>query len=404
MRLALINGFNYYAQSYDFARSLEKSRVQVVVFTYNSCEVDDLMAKGIDACLIQGKLSVSRQDYILNCESVYYGLPNWLINLRTDGLSSWFESQFIDRGIDGIFQQPGGELHRMVASMVAKRLGIKEIILGERYISGKTVLYRDLFKSSIWELPSHEKTNVNLNALLEKKQIVHKRTVFTNWQSPKWIRFFKHFARMEWLVIYVSFAHKIKLAYKKSMSRLFIGPSVLKGSKKPVIYFNLNVPAESELYIRNPDFTDQISTIKTVLISLPGSHVYVKFHPSPEGFIGFLDTIKLLLMRDVTLLKRSFYSTDIIKNVQTVAAVSGSVIIEAIIQGKNVFILGYWYYEKILSECADSTRLSNGVMYSNINRKKFFERIASVACQGSVNQDLVELDIFSGSICDILNG
>lgn len=403
MSLALINGFNYYSQSLDFALVCRNNHVDVVVFTYNSCERDDLINHGIRAYLICASSSFKVDHRVRHCENVYYGLPSKLIDMRTDSLHQWFSQKFSELNIKAIYQQPGGELHRIVASKVADEFGIKEIVLGEKYLPGLTVLYKDLSKSSIWRLTDRAERPIDMEKMLLRKKVIHKRSVFSSWQSGKWKRLRLHVIRGEWLVLYASVSHKFKLSYKRSFELFFPGNNFVAVKGKQLVYFNLNVPAESELHIRNVQHAKQMNTVKFLIRAMPDSHFYVKFHPSPEGFLGLVDSIKLSLMKNATLLKRNLYSTDIMEKVDIVAAVSGSVLIEAIIRRKKILLVGTWYYERILRKHSDFLSFGYGRLYYNIEAEAFLYRLSKLGICGAVNEELQDLNNFSESIRHIID-
>src|SRR5690606_5461756 len=110
-------------------------------------------------------------------------------------------------------------------------------------------------------------------------------------------------------------------------------------------YFPFNVEAESELFIRNRQFADQIRLVQELSSSIPeGYKLYVKPHPGKQGHLSLQGYRKLRRLANVVLLNPRENRFDVVAKSRGVIIISSTVGLESYIMGKPTCILGNWPY------------------------------------------------------------
>jgi hypothetical protein len=187
------------------------------------------------------------------------------------------------------------------------------------------------------------------------------------------------------------------LNHVKRHNVMFWGRRLLNGSYsefeegRKYIYFPLHVPLDFQLTVRESRYLDQLALIETISRFLPFDYyLYIKEHPASIGGYGSLRLRKVLRNRNVKLIRSDVNSYDLIKHSVCVITINSKVGAEALMQGKNVLVLGKTYYarsKKSLSlkniqelENIDFTKMED----NNVVDYDFFHRIYVSSYRGEL--------------------
>jgi len=150
----------------------------------------------------------------------------------------------------------------------------------------------------------------------------------------------------------------LKVLYLKSKSLLhryynyLISEYLIKYEKTigddPYVYLPLHLQPEATLLTTTPVFSDQLSLIRALSVSLPaGYKLAVKDYPIQAGYrpSSFYREIKKL--PNVRLYHRLYPSMDLLDRCDAIATIQGSTGFEGILRGKKVLLFGKAIYEDI---------------------------------------------------------
>jgi len=248
----------------------------------------------------------------------------------------------------------GGEVVRSTASLLAHAKGIRVVYVGETFIPRTMNLYSDEMRTVIKINRETNLTETEAEAIIrdkvERKPVVFYETTLDDYVTTPLVKKFMRLVRAgNWNIIHAYFAYKkiihvdrhVKDFYTK-ITGVFEDPD----ASDKYFYYPFNVDAESELFIRNKDFTDQASTIEKLSVNLPdGYKLYVKTHPGVEGHLTLNNYRRLKKLKNVKILHASVNSFNVVKNSLGVIIVSSTVGLESYILGKPTCIIGHWPYD-----------------------------------------------------------
>ena len=312
----------------------------------------------------------------------------------------------------------GGEVIRRVATLIAENRKIKVLYLGETFIPGTMTMYSDENRTLID--PRHNRilkpTEIQeiIRSKIEKKTVVNYETDKRAHQPIPFLnKIFNHIVDKNWYIIKAYLVHKrmlhidpfVKKTYLKSLN-FYQTLDALSNEK--YFYYPLNVGAESELYIRNPDFVDQVGAVERLAAHIPeGFKLFVKTHPSKEGFLPLKDYFRLKALKNVHILDPRSNSYDIVKKSQGVLLVSGTIALEGYLIGKPICIMGHWPFKKMgdfilvnsLSEVFSKILQFHG---QRITPEDLIVNLYAYSFMGSVYSNKREFEILVGEIIELL--
>jgi hypothetical protein len=247
----------------------------------------------------------------------------------------------------------GGEVLRRAASMIASRNSMNVIYLGETFIPKTVNLYSDEYRTVLKPQGVREMSEDNARQLIEdkinRKPVVYYETEkrqFIN--TPLFTKFYRLLRDGNWNIIRAYFMRKKVLFVDYIIRETY---TRLAGTFKPFdpgqkyFYLPFNVDAESELFIRNSQFSDQVSLVARLSKALPkGYKLYVKTHPGREGHLAVSSYRRLSKLTNVVALPSKVNSFDVVKSSQGVVMVSSTVGLESYIMGKPTCVVGWWPY------------------------------------------------------------
>jgi capsule polysaccharide modification protein KpsS len=247
----------------------------------------------------------------------------------------------------------GGEIIRRTASLIANEQSIPVIYLGETFIPGTVNLYSDEYRTVLKPIVPRELPEEKAKSIIEDK-INRKRVVYYETEkrrfvpTPMFEKMYNLVKDGNWNIIRAYIARKkvisVDFLIREIYTRL---AGVFKKFDPSEKYFYLpfNVDAESELYIRNPGFIDQVAAVGRLAKHLPdGYKLYVKTHPGREGHLTIDSYRRLVKLKNVIPLKGNVNSFDVVKHSQGVVLASSTVGLESYIMGKPTCIIGHWPY------------------------------------------------------------
>jgi hypothetical protein len=247
----------------------------------------------------------------------------------------------------------GGEVVRRTASLIANGRGINVIYLGETFIPGTVNLYSDEYRSVLKPIVDRELSEHTARAIVNdkvnRKVVISYETEQRRFRgTPLPAKLYRLLRDGNWNIIRAYFARKKVISWdylvREMYTRMFRVFSDFDGREK-YFYLPFNVDAESELFIRNYQFTDQVGVVEKLSVGLPPGHkLYVKVHPGKEGHLSIKSYRRLSKIKNVVALKGSVNSFDVVSKCQGVVLISSTVGLESYIMGKPTCVIGHWPY------------------------------------------------------------
>lgn len=132
------------------------------------------------------------------------------------------------------------------------------------------------------------------------------------------------------------------LQYRRNVNKVAIDP--IAGER--FAYFPLHLQPELTTSALGGDFSDQISAIEELSFILPsGWYLYVKENPKQnEAYRGKLFFKRLMKLKNVRYIKRTYNSSKLIDNSKFVAVINGTAGWEAIFAKKPILIFGHAWF------------------------------------------------------------
>ena len=178
---------------------------------------------------------------------------------------------------------------------------------------------------------------------------------------------FTYYGRTKFAVLRVTLINEIKKKYRE----YFINKNLIRGikSKKPFIYFSLQLDQERSTLIAAPRFSNQIEVITNIAKSLPnGYNLYVKEHPFMviRGWRSISDYKQIMSLPNVTLIHPSVKSDYIIEKSSLVISINSTSGIEAgcynkpsiTLSNQDFSYLPFVHQIKTLDELPDAIKIS----------------------------------------------
>lgn len=338
---------------------------EYLIVTENYADYFKWKEKGINAFFISGKGSshptklsnhINKKislENIVETEFRYYSLPKYLLKKKFYRLCSSIEHLMLHFEVDCIIQKPGGEILRRIFFNLPDA---NNICFGESYFHGYSTLYYDEYKSPVES--KNQEVLRDPKRLLDRKLGEGKEVKYVSQlediKQNKKDRLVLLLSKKCFSVLFSYFSHRLKLGIfgymRNRFSRLFFSKNWKSlsaiASKKKIFYFPLNVKAESELYVRNFVFAEQVMICKQIKKLLPeNSILLIKEHPGYSKSLGLLD-LMTLAMKGIVIADSRIPSSRILKVSSGVIGVSSTVLIEAIQKNIPVLVMGAWPYSK----------------------------------------------------------
>jgi len=301
-----------------------------------------------------GTKGIHNVEVYCETERAYYKQPIHHIVRYAYKYAVAFETLFTQFAIRSILHPvQGGEVVRRTATLIATQKAIRVIYLGETFIPGTVNLYSDeyrtLLRPTVKRSFPEESAKEFIRDKLEKKPVIFYQTEQRGYvQTPMFKKLINLIKGDNWNILRAYLGHKWILQvddpfknFITKMQRTF--QSTLAEEK--YFFFPFNVEAESELFIRNRQFADQINLIEQLSGAVPqGYKLYVKPHPGKEGHLSLGAYNRLKNLRNVVLMDPRKNSFDLVNNSVGAIMIASTVGLESYIMGKPTCILGNWPY------------------------------------------------------------
>ncbi len=422
--ICIINGYHENPLSYNWFTFTKELGKNCLIVTPNYNEYLQLSSQGVDVVYL---LSYSYNKPKNHQEVINYlkemGINDWRDFMRTE--KSYYlqsdesiakyayiygqvcEQLFQTHQIKRIVQFQGGEVVRRMAHIIAEKHGVLGIFLGESFIPHRINLYSDEYKTKIYPKNvsklSEEEAQEVIDNRVHKKKVIKYDVDRNNYKTTNtFTKFLNLIKAGNWNAIIGYFTYKWLIIGNHGLKQIY---TKLKSTFKPFnpnekfYYYPFNVSAESELFIRNPKYSHQGTTIEQLSKALPAdTKLYTKIHPGHEGHLTVKEYQQLKKLKNVVLIDPSVSSFDIIDKAQAVIIVSSTVGLEAYLLGKKVAVLGNWPYVKLgnfveINDIKDTfTKIEN---HKGKNEPvKFIQNLHELTVDGSIYEDSQQLKNF----------
>jgi hypothetical protein len=305
----------------------------------------------------------------------------------------------------------GGEVVRRTASLVAQSKSLNVIYLGETFIPGTVNLYTDEYRNVLKPAVAREFPAAEAEAIVRDK-IMRKPVVQYTTQkrrfkpTPLPMKMMRLLRDGNWNIIQAYIARKWVIWGEYFVREVY---TTLAGVFQPFdasakyFYFPFNVDAESELFIRNYEYIDQVGAVEKLAKGLPeGYQLYVKIHPGREGHLSIKSYRRLSKIKNVVPLKGSVNSFEVVKASQAVVIISSTVGLESYIMGKPTCIIGHWPYATygnfVVSR--DPTQACNRLLAHAVPNDpiRFLQNVFKESVDGSLYEGPIEFNALVNSI------
>lgn len=341
----------------------------------------------------------------IKTEKAYYGVNDViLLNATLNFYYSVYEMLSVNENIL-IVQGQGGELYRrVIAHFCSKLNNVTGVFLGESFLEDNMTIYRDEFKNFLY--PHESKGRIDYNKFIERT--IKNRKVFKySFQLgfPKHSSFGKYLyliLKANHIVLFNFINHKIKSTigyYFRYYFQMFVIRPPKANFERSFVFYPLNVPAESELFVRNPKFANQVEAIKRICDNLPDGYLlYVKQHPGKEGLLSISDVKKLKGIKNCVIIETATNTYDLIEASKAVIISSSSVGFESYIMRKPTIVVGNWPYTSlgnfiVIKDLKHLKNIRSDIdnFENECNPIKFLQNIDSVSYDGSVFNNIQNL-------------
>ena len=310
-----------------------------------------------DKATIEGyfrELGIADLTRFVSTEKSYYQQSDAHLIKYSYRYAKAFEELFRHISVGAIVHPvQGGEVIRRSASLVANRSQVHVMYLGETFIPGTVNLYSDEYRTVLKpivhrELPEQQAKEI-VEDKINRKEVVYYETEKRRFVStPLIIKMFNLLRDGNWNIIRAYIARKkvISVDYLvREMYTRFTGIFKKFDPNQRYFYLPFNVDAESELFIRNYEYVDQVGAVEKLSQGLPtGYKLYVKIHPGREGHLSISSYKRLAKIKNVVPLQGRVNSFDVVRHSQGVVLISSTVGLESYIMGKPTCIIGHWPY------------------------------------------------------------
>ena len=329
-------------------------------------------------------------------EKSYYSLPSIYYKYKVkDYLKRLFT--FLEKYKVGSFlQRPGGEIIRQVFFALQSTEYVNRVYcFGESYIEGKSVLYhgdqKELIKAdnSDSQVREYESQGViTYDGDIQKIRPSVSFNLFNLLRS----------GCLGILLSYFTYIFKTKFVgslRNRLLKLLFVNKDSIESEK--AIFFPLNVQAESELYVRNYQSSNQYEVLEKLQKMLPDNYsIYVKAHPGNSKSLSLVQYL-FLRFKGINILKSELKVSEVFRKETPVAAISSTVLFEAIQAQVPIIVLGNWAYSrKILGRYCelnnyDMQKFIEGTSRFKVNKEYFNDKLSNYLYEGSIYSGIKEL-------------
>lgn len=290
----------------------------------------------------------------VSTEKSYYQQSNSHLSRYAFKYACAFEALFAKVSIETIIHPvQGGEVVRRTASLISNSLGINVIYLGETFIPGTVNLYSDEYRTVLKPIVDRYLTRERAQEIVDdkvrRKPVIYYETERRRFiQTSMPVKIFNLLRDGNWNIIRAYITRKkiisIDFLIREAYTRVF-GVFKTFDPNDKYFYMPFNVNAESELFIRNYDFIDQVSVVDNLAKGLPdGYKLYVKIHPGREGHLSISSYRRLVKIKNVVPLIGKVNSFEVVEKSQGVVLISSTVGLESYIMGKPTCVIGHWPY------------------------------------------------------------
>ena len=294
-----------------------------------------------------------------------------------------------------IMQTAGENIANFLLYKIAKKIGIKIIMINAIHIHNHIILSDNLISREISDEyskifinfdnsnPMYDENFIKNQSLSETVKIQSDFVFDSLTHSQKIKHYFKR-VNSEPEPIYQNFGKskskmlKAKYEFPKLVKKredFLFQHSINKIEDENFIYFPLHTEPESKILSTALFFSDQINVVENIAHSLPMGHIlYVKEHPGQKSkFWRSIDDYKKILeLQNVKLVHPDFNSQELISNCNAVISITGTTGFEALFYKKPVILLSDEYYDvlSMVKKVNDITQLPK-IIKNHLNNFKF---------------------------------
>lgn len=301
-------------------------------------------------------LGVSDINNYVATEKAYFGEDESYIIPWTYKYLKAFEKIFETYRVKNVLQWMGGEVIRRTCTLLCLNRGINALFIGESFLPGQTIIYTDERKTihrpkRQFLLDDSILSSIRDSKIKGKRVISYSVKVHPVYQGKRFTKALRLILAGNWNILRAYISHKRKTGFNYNKAKVYsLKYSIreLDNVKGKFFFFPFNVPAESELYIRNPNFIDQVAFVHKLASQLPdGFSLAVKPHPGNEGYMSEEQLAGLKSDSRIILLHESVNTYDIINKSEGVIIVSSTVGLESYLLKKSTAIVGTWPYQRM---------------------------------------------------------
>jgi hypothetical protein len=360
-KLYNVTFFSFYSPA---SRLISEANYQVVNF-YSKIHSTTKVKNGkIDITALEGKFRIdSLRDMLLHERMTFnYHDESYLLTkcqIYLEGLDSWL-NVFKP---DVVIQELGGFIAPMSFYYACRKNNIKHIFLEPMMFQGTVGFVEDSINYKIMVKANSRSMSVkdyvdnyilSQSAVIPQKDEHHFRDAtlakffnFSNLSKLLSKVWYKYFMGLE--QEYDAIGNHVWRNFKMLINRKKLAPLYwpIKNlpSDKRYIYFPLHVPLDFQLTVRSKEWLNQIALLEQISNFLPpGFDLWIKEHPAAIGAYSIKELDKLLNSPNVKIIHPLENSFSIIHNATAVITINSKVGVEALMQGKPLFVLGQAFY------------------------------------------------------------
>lgn len=266
-----------------------------------------------------------------------------------------------------IMQQPGENISNLLLYKIAQKKGIEVIMPNNLHYKNRIHISNNLTSKEISEeflesLPNNVFEEDIVEEFLEKRDNFETLKIVASFDSgmqtlsQKINHYLRRFSNdLEPIYKNVGksktklFKQRIENYFEFRKREKFLEKNTIKRIEdKKYLYFPLQSEPESTILAISPFFSNQIALIETIAKAIPiDSTLYVKEHPFQKEKLwrSVRDYKKIINIPNVKFIHPNVRSLDILKNSQSVIAISGSTGFEALFYKKPVILFGDEHYD-----------------------------------------------------------
>lgn len=317
-----------------------------------------------------------------------------------------------------IMQTAGENIANFLLYQIAKKIGIKVLMINAIHIHNKVVLSDNLISREISdEFTKILPTFTNSESLYNSKFIQNQSLAETikiqssfSFDNSNFSQKMKHyFKRLSndpepiYQNVGKTKSKMLKTKYDshfetKKREQFLHEHSIKQIEDKNFIYFPLHTEPEAKILSTSPFYSNQIGVIENIARSIQIDQIlYVKEHPGQKSKLwrSIEDYKKIIELPNVKLVHPTFNSQELISKSVAVISITGSTGFEALFYKKPVILFSDEYYDvlSMVKKVENITQLPN-IIKNHLKNFKF-NNIELNALMTAINTQSISLPYFS---------